>query len=448
MRIHEDRAGTLYFSTRSSGVNRYDPASGRFETFLLEGDISQVTLRHPVAHGLGDDRPGRRPAVARHHRRAGLRLLDPKTRRLETFRHAAADPSSLGNDQIFVLFHDRRDRIFVGHAGGLDRYLPESRGFEHVALGLPGGVGAIGEDAQGNLWAFTSEGGASSLLLREERRPVDPPRFLALLTVNQAVLAPDGSFFIGTYGDGLYRFDPADGLPRAGPQPGRGPRKPDLGPGDGARASTAPACSGSAPATDSRSTTRAAPSSRWRRLGRGLPVSSVGAIQIDRHGEAWLASLEGELIRWDPRAQHLPQAADRAGWARSSAFAETRAGTIWVGAGSGLYRLDPGKRAADESADRGRQHDQRDFRGCRRLPLDGLFRRRRPRRCRGPAGASAGSPAPADWPRGCDVFARRRPRRPALGGGRQASTGSTRGPSGSPRGTTAPATPRPCPTSR
>ncbi len=75
------------------------------------------------------------------------------------------------------------------------------------------------------------------------------------------------------------------------------------------------------------------------RLGRGLPISSVGVIQVDRRGDAWLGSLEGELVRWKPDAGTFELVAS--GLGALNAILETRAGVLWIGVSDGLYRVDP-----------------------------------------------------------------------------------------------------------
>lgn len=336
MRIYEDRAGILYFATRSRGINRYDPAAGRFERFLLDGEQAETTsdVLSPLVYSMADEPSGRLWIGTGEQ---GIRLLDPKTRRLESFRHLEADPASLGDDQVDALFRDRADRLWIGHGRGLDRWLPESRSFVHVPLGaVPAAVNAVGQTAAGGLWALAATDNQSTLYFEQDG--AFAPRASWPFYIGRARQAPDGTFFFGTFGAGLYHYDPSSG---------------NL---SNARCRLEDRESLSSDIVMSLRFDRAG--LLWigtrnglsiydprrvqfdvARLGRGLPISSVGLIQVDRRGDAWLGSLEGELVRWNPRANTFQLVAS--GLGAINAFIETRAGVLWAGASGGIFRVDP-----------------------------------------------------------------------------------------------------------
>jgi ligand-binding sensor domain-containing protein len=344
MVMHEDPGGILYFGTRAAGINRYDPARGNFERFRLEGTLSAAgsDSPSPLVTALGAESGGRVWVGTVD----GLRLLDPRTRRLESFRHSDSDPSSLGHDQIGTLFRDGRDRLWVGHGAGLDRYLPERRAFEHLELdGGPALVAAAGEQ-DGILWAIGMAGGESRLYFLSGGRLVRHASWP--LSIDTALRAPDGSFWLGTYGAGLYHYDPRRGsLDEARTKmEDRESISSDHVLGlllDRAGLLWVASRNGLSIYDPRRAQFEVA------RLGRGLPANSVGAILVDRRGEAWLGSNEGELIGWRPESGAFRLIA--AGLGAVNGLVETRAGKLWVGAGTGLYELDRDSGRLEKAAD-------------------------------------------------------------------------------------------------
>lgn len=344
MAMHEDREGILYFGTRARGLNRYDPARGDFERFRLEGELSEAgsDTPSPMITAIGSE-PGGNVWVGTFD---GLRRLDPRTRRLEAFRHSEADPSSLGNDQIAMLFRDSQERLWVGHSAGLDRYLPEKRAFEHVPLeGGPAVVSAAGE-ADGLMWLIANSGAESRLYFQSGGRFVRHVSWP--LGIDNALRAPDGTFWLGTYGAGLYHYDPRQGDLAAARYriEDRESLSSDQVLGlflDRAGLLWVASRNGLSIYDPRRAQFEVA------RQGRGLPADSVGAILVDRRGEAWLGSNEGELISWRPATGAFRLLA--AGLGAVNGLVETRAGAFWVGAGAGLYRLDREAGRLDKAAE-------------------------------------------------------------------------------------------------
>lgn len=335
MKIYEDRSGILYFATRSSGINRYDPATGRFARYRLEGDSSLESSDEPspLVWAMNAEADGSLWVATLG---SGLRRLDPKTRRLAAFRHAADDGGSLGNDQVGVLHRDREGRLWIGHDQGIDLFRPESASFEHLPFeGVAAGpVSAIGERAGGGLWALVSAAGSSSLCYLEGGRFVRQASWP--VEAGLALGAPDGTFWLGTQGDGLRHYDPTTGMLATA--------RWQVGDRESLSSDTLLAMRFDRAGLLWIGTRNGLSIYDPRlaqfevaRQGRGLPSNSVGVIEVDRHGAAWLGSVEGDLIWWDPAKALFRKVAT--GLGAINGLLETRAGEIWVGAGSGLYRV-------------------------------------------------------------------------------------------------------------
>src|SRR5439155_26498174 len=64
-------------------------------------------------------------------RDAGLLRLDIASGRLDPFRHDAADASSLGDDKVYAIHVDGKDRLWVGTESALDLRNAGAEGFTH-----------------------------------------------------------------------------------------------------------------------------------------------------------------------------------------------------------------------------------------------------------------------------------------------------------------------------
>jgi PAS domain S-box-containing protein len=94
---------------------------------------------------------------------AGLNRYDGRETRV--YRHDARDPGSVSHNYIWSLFVDHRGVLWVGTAGGLDRYDRDRDAFDHFrhdpadAASLPNNIAiCLYEDAGGDLWVGTRGG--------------------------------------------------------------------------------------------------------------------------------------------------------------------------------------------------------------------------------------------------------------------------------------------------
>lgn len=330
MVMHEDAAGILWFATRSHGVNRYDPAKETFERFALRGEKSLESAEEPspMVSSLSSEAAGDLWIGTYSE---GLMRLDPKSRRLESFRNLPEEPRSLASNAVAALFRDSQGKIWIGHALGVDRLMAESGKFEHFGLASPEeGVVALGEQ-DGKVWALSS---ASSLYFWQGGEFVRQATWPIAFDIGRS--APDGTFWFAAYGSGLYHFDPqrqtltesrysADDRESLSSDNVLSMRF------DRAGLLWIGGRNGLSFYNPRRSQFEVA------RQGRGLPAASLGAILVDRRGEAWLSSLEGQLLSWRPGSEAQILAT---GLGAVDGLLETRAGVFWVGTGSGLYRLD------------------------------------------------------------------------------------------------------------
>lgn len=98
-------------------------------------------------------------------RYGGLSVLDKRTRKFKTFK-AFTYEGSLSNNDVIAVYHDSKDRIWVGTSYGLNwmdaKAVTETNPAFHrftTENGLPNNtIHAIAEDAMGQIWVSTNKG--------------------------------------------------------------------------------------------------------------------------------------------------------------------------------------------------------------------------------------------------------------------------------------------------
>jgi diguanylate cyclase (GGDEF)-like protein len=422
--------GRLWAGTFSGGLSVYDPATETFTRYRHD-PRNPGSLSHDRVEGLAEDRSGRL-WIATYE---GLDRLDPRTGRIDHFRHQAGDPRSLADDRVRGLLVDRRGQVWVGGRDGLQVWR-EEKGFERVASELAGQfVGKLFEDARGRIWIGTTENGAAVLDPRTGRLRrlqglshfwvygiaqvtadeiwiatfgggvdvVDPDSLSVLESlrhdptlentvggdrIGALLVDRSGVMWVGTWGQGLVRHDPAarafralrhsperpgglshaaavralemrdgsiwvgtngngiDILDRAGRRIGShrpDPADPDAL-SDGSVTCLAQARDGTVWAATLNGALHRLQSRRFERLTE-LPGGPIRAMTFGPDGALWVGAAEG-LARIDPRSlktsifRHDPgNPASLSGHAvEAIAFAQ---GTLWVGTDSGLDAFDP-----------------------------------------------------------------------------------------------------------
>ena len=209
----QDRKGFLWFVTED-GLNRFD--GYRFVVYKHDAK-DPSSLSHNEIKCILEDRDGYL-WIGTFSR--GLERFDPAMGRFDHFQHDPADPGSLAGDIVWSLLEDRQGALWVGTASGLDRYDRAAGAFVHVPLGAGGGaaadIRALAEGKDGALWAGTAGGGLLRLApdgsdaVWFTRDPGDPAS-LGHDDVRALLADADGALWVGTRGGGLDRLDPATG---------------------------------------------------------------------------------------------------------------------------------------------------------------------------------------------------------------------------------------------
>lgn len=291
--IAEDRDGSLWVGTQV-GLNRLDPASGRFERFL-----------HDEAH------PGKGPThdyvvwalVDRANRLwlatfgGGVNVRDPQTGLFTAHREAEG---GLPSDRVLAVAEDESGRVWAGTYSGV-AVLDAQGSFRRTLRGegrdVLGGmlVSAMAADSDGVLWITDLRGRIAEVDTRTESVRLhelgaevtggaQPPRLLALA-------AGDGILWAGSWGRGLLQARPRD--------------------------------------------VRFVNVTSERRAAGVPEVVDVVAAFLDSRGRLWAAALDAGILRRDTRDAPFALVETNPG---TLCFAETP-GFVWAGKTSGVMRV-------------------------------------------------------------------------------------------------------------
>ena len=313
--------GRLWVGTFSGGLSVYDPATETFVRYRHDPRApgGSRSLSNDRVEGLAEG-PAGRIWVATSE---GLDRLDPRTGRIEHFRHDPANPRSLADDLVRALLVDRGGRLWVGGRDGLQVWQGEALGFRRVASDpalkmSPGSlagelIGKLFEDDRGRIWIGTTEHGAAVLdprtgSLRRLLPQTAAPGGLSHFWVYGIAAGAPGEIWIATFGGGIDVVDPE-----------------------------------SLQVVD-----------RLRHdptLESTIGGDRIGALLADRSGVLWVGTWGQGLARHDPATRAFrtirssPARPEGLSHPAAVRALEMRDGTVWVGTnGNGIDILDRGFR--------------------------------------------------------------------------------------------------------
>jgi signal transduction histidine kinase/ligand-binding sensor domain-containing protein len=208
----EDRFGQFWiYHEFGSGLALYDRASNTLTKYSFYRQEASPDADTGVK-GMIEDRNGNlwlgSPGM-------GLLQFDRDQHRFIRYRNRPGDPQSIGEDKVIALFLGRQGNIWIGlHSVGPNHFSPEKSAFEvfkHHAddsnsLSVDF-VNAILADSRGSLWLANDDG-----VNRLDRKTGKLTGIAVGISTKPMIIdiAEDrsGMLWFGTYGRGLYSYDP------------------------------------------------------------------------------------------------------------------------------------------------------------------------------------------------------------------------------------------------
>ncbi|UCH98472.1 MAG: PAS domain-containing protein [Candidatus Aminicenantes bacterium] len=213
--IYEDKTGMLWIGTYSGGLNTYDRKKEKISHFIhhvrnpnsLSDSVVQAIHIEDEIIWIGTYR--------------GLNRFNRRNKTVTHFLQNPQDPASISSDVIRYIFIDSYNVLWVSTDNGLNQLNRETEkftSFQHDGKN-PGSisdnkVGPIYEDKKRQLWIGTSKG--LNLFDRKEKSFVnftnktDDLKLLNnvyILCIHEQIVNGYSILWIGTYNDGLIRFN-------------------------------------------------------------------------------------------------------------------------------------------------------------------------------------------------------------------------------------------------
>ncbi len=155
--ICEDESGNIWIGTEDAGLNKLDVKTGKFEYFSPHHVFSLFsnTINYHNVHDIITDGDLLWIATYSH----GINVLNLRTK---TWKHylKGEQEGMLNNNDIFALYKDRSDRIWVGTSTGAFLFDRETEKFimlDQIGLHF---ISDIMEDPSGQIWFSTYDAGA------------------------------------------------------------------------------------------------------------------------------------------------------------------------------------------------------------------------------------------------------------------------------------------------
>jgi signal transduction histidine kinase/ligand-binding sensor domain-containing protein/DNA-binding NarL/FixJ family response regulator/HPt (histidine-containing phosphotransfer) domain-containing protein len=299
--VIEDANHDLWVAVSTGGVARWRRSADRFEVFQhIAGNPD--SLASNATRTLLADRNGR---IWIGTLDKGVDILDPATGRVQHLRHDAQAEASLSSDTVYTLRQDRSGDIWIGTEAGLDRWHRDSGRIERMGAKtreplLRTSVSQVIEAADGTFWVGTYNEGLARIdrdgrILRRERHGGSQDSLVSN-KVRALLLDAAGNLWVGTE-EGLDLLEPA----AAGFQHYR--------------------------RDDGDNTT--------------LRDSYIMSLYQDPTGLIWIGTRGGGVSRWNPRSWEMGGARPR--WLREQqvmAFADAPGRDVWIASVAGLFRYD------------------------------------------------------------------------------------------------------------
>ncbi|WP_248209276.1 two-component regulator propeller domain-containing protein [Pseudomarimonas salicorniae] len=281
--ITQDRQGFIWLGTQE-GLNRFD--GYEFRVYLRhQKERGGLPDNHISALAMG---PGDTIWVGTQN--GGLALFDPYSSRTQHWPPGDPSRGELASNPVQALLAHRWGGLWVASGGGHLQYLQEPDAplqtvIDPGRLAL-GQIRSLRETGDGSVLVASAQG------VFRIADPLATPQPLVdglALDAHDAVEAFDGSVWVGTDSDGVWRVDPE----------GRAVRV--LHPAD------------------------------------GLPDAAIRSLLFDRSGRLWIGSQSG-LSRWQPEGELLQSwlgdtssSGDALSSPRVEALFEDRDGLLWAG---------------------------------------------------------------------------------------------------------------------
>lgn len=202
--IIKEKDGFVWIGT-GNGLNRYDGKEFKIynsnNSSLESNNISDILL----------DKKGRIWVATQG---GGLNLYDHLSDDFIVYKNDVNNPTSLPSNQLYKLFEDSNENLWIGSENGLCLFVEESKVFIPYNQSLNGysinqnSVTSIFESDDGNLWIGTFGSGLSKFSISNKRfKNIESDDKIFEDFIHTISKLNEDTLLIGTSGNGLLKFD-------------------------------------------------------------------------------------------------------------------------------------------------------------------------------------------------------------------------------------------------
>lgn len=163
--VFEDRESNLWISTKDGKTHLYDRNKEYMGYLSSDGRIGKGNALPGIAYSMTQDNRGNLWLGTKGN---GIYKIEPQggyRYNITNFQYSSDNPYSLSSNNVYSIFQDSKERIWVGcYGGGLNLMLEDGRFINHrnLLINYPMNYGSqvrvIAEDAHGNICLGTTLG--------------------------------------------------------------------------------------------------------------------------------------------------------------------------------------------------------------------------------------------------------------------------------------------------
>jgi ligand-binding sensor domain-containing protein/two-component sensor histidine kinase len=212
MSLCEDKSNNIWIGTFGSGLDRYNPMTGRFLNFRHD-PMNKNSLADNDVLSISVERSG--IIWAGSHLGSGITKIQRSKAKFNLLSHQQSNPNSLSDNVVWAVYEDSDKKLWVGtYRGGVNIIDRRTNHFRYLMYDpsdkntiSSNHIRAICEDNFGNIWAGTYNRGLNLIQKKtfKIKRILSGNESIENLSSDQiqSLLIEDEEYWIGTFGGGL-----------------------------------------------------------------------------------------------------------------------------------------------------------------------------------------------------------------------------------------------------